>query len=269
MKKGMEEKRNEVLIRELYKEMEAELNKDAEQMDTDKIREINMVLDRLEGKDGVPKSLDKEQFLKEFDQKYGYQLSKKKSPNYWKGMAAACVLVVLAIGAGNTLAVKAWDKSLWQLVKENSYNIYYQTSDVKEEKLIESAEEATIMYSSWEEAGKEAGLALLSPRYLPDGMEESKVEKEEMGDIIRFSAFYENEDAHLYFFCEYSKYRGVYVKDKRGKKHEFENTQLGGRIVKMCQDDAIYVNFEEDNVLYMIDTTVEVDELEKFIKNLI
>ena len=42
-------KKNQALIDELNKELEAELEKEPAQMDTEKIREINKIIARLEG----------------------------------------------------------------------------------------------------------------------------------------------------------------------------------------------------------------------------
>ena len=62
-------KKNQALIDELNKELEAELKKEPAQIDTEKIREINKIIARLEGQTKLPESLEKSKFFKEFDRK--------------------------------------------------------------------------------------------------------------------------------------------------------------------------------------------------------
>lgn len=75
----MEEKRNVYLIYELYKEMEAELNKGELQMNTWKIKYIVLLLEQLEeGGKFLPK-MNVENFFEKFNKKYGVELSSEKA----------------------------------------------------------------------------------------------------------------------------------------------------------------------------------------------
>ena len=56
-------KKNQALIDELNKELEAELKKEPAQIDTEKIREINKIIARLAGQTKLPESLEKSKFL--------------------------------------------------------------------------------------------------------------------------------------------------------------------------------------------------------------
>ena len=50
--------------------MESEIEKDPSSIDSNKITQINLLLDKLENRDELPNSLRKDVFFKEFDDKY-------------------------------------------------------------------------------------------------------------------------------------------------------------------------------------------------------
>lgn len=72
-------KKNQALIDELNKELEAELEKEPAQIDTEKIREINKIIARLEGQTKLPESLENQNSLKNLIVNTVTVLKRKKS----------------------------------------------------------------------------------------------------------------------------------------------------------------------------------------------
>lgn len=72
-------KKNQALIDELNKELEAELEKEPAQIGTEKIREINKIIARLEGQTKLPESLENQNSLKNLIVNTVTVLKRKKS----------------------------------------------------------------------------------------------------------------------------------------------------------------------------------------------
>lgn len=134
----MTEKKNENLIQELYKEMEEELERDPEVMDTYKIRDINRLIVRLEGREELPLDMGPEQFLSRFNKKFGLDLQpmpvepkqssterKKAGQISWKvRLAMAAVIIAVLAGIGNRASIMAADKSLCQIIKGTTHSVF-------------------------------------------------------------------------------------------------------------------------------------------------
>ena len=72
-------KKNQALIDELNKELEAELEKEPAQMDTEKIREINKIIARLGGRQSFRKKKKNQNSLKNLIVNTVTVLKRKKS----------------------------------------------------------------------------------------------------------------------------------------------------------------------------------------------
>lgn len=274
----MAERQNEVLIRELYREMEVELEKEPEKMDTEKIRHLNFLLDRLEGRGEFPDNLEKEKFFKEFDEKYGFDFNKsndasKRTVIYsrkWKPAAAVIVIIVTVIVA-NTVSVAAIDKSLWQLLKETRYDCYFTTkgtesiTDVPMEEIVDlQAQEEE--FGTWEELVDHVEVPLLNLEYMPEGMEAVKISKTDFDDLVTFFGRFIHEDLYVQISCEYAKITGNVVKPK--DENGIEAKKVGERLVRFSEGTENKALFEEAGVLYTIETNLEKEELTKIIENL-
>lgn len=269
----MAEKQNEVLIKELYKEMETELDKEPEEMDTEKIRQLSLLLDRLEGRTELPKSLDKQKFFKAFDKKYGFDFHKtggaaKKIVRYnrrWKAVAAVIAMIVTVMVA-NTATAVAIDKSLWQLLKETRHNYYYRTVEKSEtETEPEDLWQEEEMFESWEELVASADFPLLNLEYMPEDMEVSRIQKTDIGEVVKISGYFTYEDTYIQILCEYATNEGRVVKKKTDG--EFEKEQIGERTVKLSEGDKNKAEFEENGILYIVETNLNMEELKKIVEN--
>ncbi len=272
--------KNEKLIQELHEAMDAELEKGAEEMDTYKIRHIVQLLKDLEQWEPFPEDMEKEKFFEEFDKKYGMDLSKaradadgskKVKSSVWKWKTASVAAgLVLAVGIGNAATGLAIDKSLWQLVRENRHIAYFyvigeDNESNKEEELVETQYEK---YDDWESLKGVMQESILIPEYVPEGLKLERIERMAMESYTSVMADYQGENAYLNFSCKCYKERGAYGKNAVGKEIVGEHISIGGKNVQMRKEEEINISFIDNGIFYLIDTDLEIEEVEKFIESL-
>ncbi len=272
--------KNEKLIQELRQEMESELEKSAEEMDTYKIRDIVQLLERLEQWEPFPKDMEKERFFEEFDKKYGMDLSearaaangtKKVKQSAWKRKTATAVAgLVLSVGVCNVVTVSAVDKSLWQLVRENSHMAYFHVIgkndgiDKEEEPLNAQYEQ----YDNWDALKKSVEKSILSPEYIPEGLTLEGLEKMTLEGYVAVMANYRGEEFYLNFSLKYYDEVGTYGNSIEGKKAVGEYITIGGREIQIRESEEINLSFTDNDIFYSINTDMEIEEIEKFIEGL-
>lgn len=272
--------KNEKLIQDLRDEMDAELEKSAEEMDTDKIRHIVQLLKDLEEWEPFPEDLEQEKFFEEFDKKYGIDMSearaaangtKKVKHSAWKWKTATVAAgVVLAIGIGNAATGLAVDKSLWQLVRENSHIAYFHVIGKddgidKEEEALEAQYE---QYDNWNVLKKSIEEPMLTPEYIPEGLTLEILEKMTLESYMAVMANYRGENAYLNFSCKCYMEKGAVGNIIGGKEGVGQYTSMGGRTVQIRETDEINVSFTDHEMFYSIDTDLGIEEIERFIENL-
>lgn len=272
--------KNEKLIQELHEAMDAELEKGAEEMDTYKIRHIVQLLKDLEQWEPFPEDMEKEKFFEEFDKKYGMDLSKarrdadgtkkiKHGVLKWKTAAVAAGLV-LAIGIGNAATGLAIDKSLWQLVRENSHMAYFHVTGKNDgiEKEEEPLETQYEQYDTWELLKESIKKSVLSPEYIPEGLTLERLEKMTLEGYMAVVANYRGDNSYLNFSCKYYKEAGTYGNSTVGKESGGEHIIMGDREIQIRENREINLSFTENDIFYSIDTDMEIEEVEKFIEGL-
>lgn len=278
----MTEKKNEDLIRELYKEMEEELEKAPEVMDTYKIKYINLLIAKLEGREELPPDMEPERFLERFNERFGLGLSlepfdsetavkrpKKASRISWKGrIAVTAAMIAVMAGIGNTASVLAVDKSLWQIIKETTHSISFRTSGSKGDVVEERIDECYEIYSDWELLKESIELPILTPGYIPDGLILECIEKNIFENGVEIIAYYQGTDIQLDFLIEHYAEQGVLFKYKGGRGGVGQQKEIGGRDVHISMEDGINIIFMEDDIIYTIDTNLDLSEAEKVVENL-
>lgn len=278
----MTEKKNENLIRELYKEMEEELEKAPEVMDTYKIKYINLLIAKLEGREKLPPDMEPERFLERFNERFGLDLSlepfdsemavkrpKKASRISWKGwIAVTAAIIAVMAGIGNTASVLAVDKSLWQVIKETTHNVYFRTLKPEEGIVEESLNNGYETYSDWKTLKESIEINLLIPEYIPDGLSLEGIDKNAFENRIEIAAYYRGVEEQLIFLCEYYAAKGDFLKYKGGREALGTQEEIGGRNVHISTEEGINIIFAEDGIIYTIDTTLGLEEVEKIIEGL-
>lgn len=278
----MTEKKNENLIRELYKEMEGELEKAPEVMDTYKIKYINLLIAKLEGREELPPDMEPERFLERFNERFGLNLSlepsdsetavkrpKKASRISWKGrIAVTAAIIAVMAGIGNTASVMAVDKSLWQIIRETTHGVYFHTMGSRENVMEEGVSEYYEIYSDWESLKESLERRVLVPKYIPDGLVLELIEKNIFENSEEIMAYYQNGDIQLNISCEYYIINGDIFKNKGGNEVLGQQRRIGDRNVYISTEDDINIIFMEDDIIYTIDTNLELSEAEKVVENL-
>ncbi len=278
----MTEKKNENLIRELYKEMEGELEKAPEVMDTYKVRYINLLIAKLEGREELPPNMEPERFLERFNERFDLDLSlepfdsksaikrpKKASRISWKvRMAVTAVIIAFVAGIGNTASVMAVDKSLWQIIKETIHSISFRTSGSKEDVMEELFNEYYEVYLDWESLEQSIELPILIPGYIPDELVLESIDKNIFENGVEIIAYYQGTNNKLNISYEYYTIQGDFSKNKGGKEVIGKQEEMGGRNVYISMEDGINIIFMEEDIIYTIDTNLNLEEAEKVIENM-
>lgn len=267
------ESNKEILIEELNKEIEEEINKSPDQMDTDKIRAINFVIARLEGNTELPKELEKEKFFREFEQEYGFYCAEKTDPgkNILKigtkrKIIAAVIAMCILLGLGNTASAIAIDKSLWQIFKETTHGFYYFThsNDGTGDEIQNTVEEPET-FTSWQEAVDKVSFPLLNLEYLPAGLELQYVETMSAENIETVQGYFNDGDKYLDIMCEYADTQGTGIINK---STDFEKKDIGDKEVYVGYADINSARFTVQDVLYVINTNLDTKELEEIVRNM-
>lgn len=278
----MTENKNENLIQELYKEMEEELDKAPEVMDTYKIKYINLLIAKLEGREELPPDMEPERFFERFNERFGLDLSlepfdsetavkrpKKASRISWKGrIAVTAAMIAVMAGIGNTASVLAVDKSLWQIIRETTHGIYFYTMGSGENMMEEAVSEYYEIYSDWESLKESLERRILVPEYIPDGLALELIEKNIFENSEEIMAYYQNGDIQLNISCEYYTITGDIFKNKGGNEVLGQQRRIGDRNVYISTEDDINIIFMEDDIIYTIDTNLDLSEAEKVVENL-
>lgn len=268
-------KKNQALIDELNKELENELEKEPAQMDTEKIREINKVIARLEGQTQLPESLEKSKFFKEFDHKYGYSLEKeekytitfsRRKLRFVKKAIAVCAALCILFLAGNTISVSAVDKSLFEIFQETAHSLKYMIYESqKSDTQTEEAAAEPAAFSSWEEAEEQASFPLLDLEYMPGNLALKQGELYEFGPLSRISAYFTDGDLYLNVSAQYGDAAGTGTIGIDGKTEE---RKIGEREVYFTDGDDKSAVFEEKGVLYSLSSNLDSEEFIKIIENM-
>ncbi len=276
----MAEKRNETLIRELYREMEEELERDPAEIDAGKIRQINLLLAKLEGREELPADMEPEKFLERFNKKYGLELSSfwkdsqrpeaappaKRIPWKAKAIAAATAIALLA-GISGRLSTVAMDRSLWWAVKETAHGIYFGTLGVGKD-VGEQIQESYESYVDWEALKESLEYPILTPEYIPEGLALEEIEKNVFENGVYISAYYKGTEAYLGIAWEYFTVPGAGLTGNGENAAEGEYWEMGERKVYVCRGEEIHLIFPENGILYSLDTTLPMEEAVRIVENM-
>lgn len=268
-------KKNQGLIDELNKELEAELEKEPAQMDTEKIREINKIIARLEGQTKLPERLEKSKFFKEFDRKYGYSPEKeekyiitfsRRKLQFVKKAVAACAVLCILFLAGNAISVSAVDKSLFEIFQETAHSLKYMVYESQEsDTQIEEFTGEPVAFSSWKEAKEQVSCSLLDFEYMPENFTLEQGEIYDFGSLCRISAYFTDGELYVNVSAQYGDAAGT---GTIGTDGDTEKKKIGEREVYFTDGENKSVIFEEQEVMYSIDSNLDSEELIKIVENM-
>lgn len=274
-----EKKRNVELEENLEELLEMEMKKNPGQMNVEKIDSIIVLLNQLT--ESKEEEFDKEKFSEKYLQPY--IKSFKKEENYGIFISVKAIIIMMALGlslgTGNHLVVKATGHGILENIKRKA-DIFYFDLVKKQENEIEpyenfSADQQTGQFvvkefSSWEEMEEKVGRKIKIPCYIPENMSEEKIHYLEVGDHnFELSRSYRKNDQYILFQAGLYRDMGKLGILSQGKEELIFEKRIGDFYAAAYQgEDSILAFFEEDQVMYIIETNLSDTDLEKFIKEI-
>lgn len=270
------EEKNEKLKYELEELLEKELEKTSDDIDVEKIDSIVSLLSQLQGKNET-EQMDKDTFAKKYLKGY---ISEPKSQNKYGvfiGIKAASIILVfiMVFGFGNYLSVKATNRGIlsniknkvdvfyFEVIKRNSMDIS-ETENFSEEEKHGGLEQR--YFSSWEELRDELELEFKIPHKIPEKFKEERIYYQQLDDDFEISRSYYNEDKYIKFCVGLFNDDGVYSTfvDEIGNIL-FEKSIGNFYVVAYKIQDNIQAFFQDEQLIYSIETNLKEKELEQFI----
>ncbi|MBQ9990606.1 MAG: hypothetical protein IJP31_06665 [Lachnospiraceae bacterium] len=165
------------LKEELNIALEKELDKAPDEIDVEKVDSLVKLLSRTADKEetGIRK---REEFSSRFPG--GYVRSKKKVYPVPAGVvrfAAAAVVFLLVFGVGNYVSVRATNRGILMNIKRQADTVLLQFIQKEEENYVNEGLQISPLsveekqYTGWEELITAEGLDILTPRFVPGGLE--------------------------------------------------------------------------------------------------
>ena len=270
------EEKNEKLKYELEELLEKELEKTSDDIDVEKIDSIVSLLSQLQGKNET-EQMDKDTFAKKYLKGY---ISEPKSQNKYGVFisikAASIILVfIMVFGFGNYFSVKATNRGIlsniknkvdvfyFEVIKRNSMDIS-ETENFSEEEKHGGLEQR--YFSSWEELRDELELEFKIPHKIPEKSKEERIYYQQLDDDFEISRSYYNGDKYIKFCVGLFNDDGVYSTfvDEIGNIL-FEKSIGNFYVVAYKIQDNIQAFFQDEQLIYSIETNLKEKELEQFI----
>lgn len=269
----MNHKGDDMKLKEkLQTELERELEKSPDEMDTGKIDSILGLLNHLGECVPTEMQMSKEQFA----EKYLKGVIKEKKNQIELRAAVIFLGIILCMSVCNVISVRATSKSLFHFVKEKAYLFCYETlgSRGREMDSTDIADNVQNLpekiYESWEEMEDDNDMDFLIPMYIPDGFEALQIHMQRSeADDIGISRQYVKGEMHIRFLIrtvnEYGKM--LYSEDVFAK--QLEEEVINERNVSMYQTDGgLQAFFQDGKYIYVIDTNMDSGVLLKIIEEM-
>lgn len=270
-----EEGGNGKLKDELEKDLDRELAKSPDELDSEKIDYIIHLLDKISPMEKDQEEITTELFARKYLNNYTKADKKYISASYMKALKAVAVLllVILAVCAFNCISVKATDKNIFNFIKEKAYIIYFNVmgnAAEKEESHISEDDIQNISemeFSSWEELQSATNLAFMIPHYIPELLEAGTIHYQ--GADMRnagVSRQYFNEEYSMRFIIRTIGGNGELLTaiDKlKGLIAKEEINNIETAFYK--SDDAFQAIFQDEQFIYIIETNIDLEELKQVI----
>ena len=278
LKKIAEEEENIRLKQNLEKLLENELKKTPEEINVERIDAIISLLSEEEKE--KEEVFTKEAFSKKYLQAFvGNTEKEKKYGIFISGKVASILIMFLIIfGTGNHIVVKATGQGILANVKRKADIFYFdliknkeemeEYTNLQKEQQIEAL--AVKEFSSWETLKKEEQVNIRVPEYIPKNLESGNIQYLEITDNgFELSRSYENETAYIRLHISAYGEEGKTGILSQNIEHQLYEKRIGDYVVTAYQGEGyILAFFEEGQTLYTVETNLEEEELEYFIKEI-
>ena len=261
------------LREELNRAIDRELEKPPEEIDHAKVDSMIRLLDQMDGRESDA-ILDKEEFAGKYLRRY---VNPTKGSSFGRVRAAVILAAaVLFLGVCNFISVRATSRDIFTNLKEKVYIVYFdvlkgragdnvgydRTEDFQE---IVDMEESVC--ESWEEAQEATGRVFKVPQYVPEGMELQKIHVQQSGESdLGISAQYLNGTNSLRILIRTISENGKWLSATDGLEYPPDNKEINAfQISFFHSDDATHAMFQDGDYMYIIETNMEREILEKVI----
>ena len=273
----IEEDSNKNLKYDLEQLLEKELKKSPNEINAEKIDSIVSLLNQFDGeKDG--EDIEKEAFVKKYLQGYIHKPKKESRHGIFISVKAACIIlaVMMTLGFGNYLSVKASGNGIFSNIKRKADVFYFEVIKRDDAEIIsyenfsenqEYEELGQRQFSSWEELKEQLQLEVKIPYYIPEDMKADKINYLNVGDHdFQLSRSYRGDEKYILLsISSYSdKGKISMLADKVGEIL-FEKTISDFYIVAYKNQEDILAFFQDEQLMYSIETNIGEKELEQFI----
>lgn len=275
-KEGEDEKLSEELKHALNRELE----KSPDEIDTQKIDSIIMLLNQLEPSSEKRTDISKEEFAQKYLSECKVGPLKKGTDNrvHYRSrkVAVAFVAIFLMFSICNYISVKATSKNVFTNIKEKVYILYFDVmgsytrdnenvEDIGDMQEVVGIEEET--YESWDELGQTLNVSFKIPYYIPEGLEPQKIHVQKSGEKdIGISRQYLKENTNITILMRTVGENGKWLSATDQLESLTEKKELNGFEVSFYQvDDALQAVFQDKQFIYVIETNVGQEELERII----
>lgn len=175
--------------------------------------------------------------------------------------AAACVVLMLTLNVG-TYALR--EKSFFEIVEEALGRTEVIVTGAIEDDNSRNFQEKE--YSDWEDIEANLGIHILQPTYLPEGFELINLVINTMEEKTLVIARYENETN--YIRIEIDIFDEDFSKNMIQLDNDWELIEENEEVQYYKKNNIIESIFPYNQVLYRINTNLEIDELKKVIAGL-
>lgn len=273
----IEEDSNKNLKYDLEQLLEKELKKSPNEINAEKIDSIVSLLNQFDGeKDG--EDIEKEAFVKKYLQGYIHKPKKESRHGIFISVKAACIIlaVMMTLGFGNYLSVKASGNGIFSNIKRKADVFYFEVIKRDDAEIIsyenfsenqKYEELGQRQFSSWEELKEQLQLEVKIPYYIPEDMKADKINYLNVGDHdFQLSRSYRGDEKYILLsISSYSdKGKISMLADKVGEIL-FEKTISDFYIVAYKNQEDILAFFQDEQLMYSIETNIGEKELEQFI----
>lgn len=272
-----EEDSNKKLKYDLEQLLEKELEKSPDEINAEKIDSIVSLLNLFDGKK-EGEDIEKEVFAKKYIQGYIGKPKKESRHGIFISVKAACIIlaVMMTLSFGNYLSVKATGNGLFNNIKRKADIFYFEVIKKDDAEIIsyenfsenqEYEELGKRQFSSWEELEEELQIEMKTPYYVPEEIKADKINYLNVGNQdFQLSRSYRGDEKYILLsISSYSDEGKISMLADEVGEILFEKTISDFYIVAYKNQEDILAFFQDEQLMYTIETNLGEKELEQFI----
>ena len=271
---------NDALKKELNIALEKELEKSPDEIDTDKIDSMILLLEKLDGgslqyNSAKDKGIFAKQYLAEYIREPSKSESPAKSPVRIRFAYASFALLLLFLGV-NYISVRATQKGIFSNVRETIEVFYFDVikrnaTEVENQEELSPSQEivelANTTFNTWNEAQVASGYSFKYPQYIPPGFQEGEIhfQKITASDFILSRSYYQEEQYIRFFIRSFDNEAKLssFIDDRGSILYE---KSINGFFVTCYQiEENLQAIFQEDLFIYGLETNLTEETLEEII----